>query len=133
MRINKLRIIRNLLEKEVEKKGYFIYIAPLNSVHYKRYIEIINSDFETLDGYRKILTDENNLFNSSKKIDENTDILVDSELFVSSNDSSELNLNYKLIDFLIENRILYKNLIPDNELIKEFENTPKDIFLDLEQ
>jgi hypothetical protein len=125
MRIAKLRRIKLLLDQVIAKKGYFIYLAPLLNEHYNRYIELIHTNYETSENLANVLTNEEILRDTSTNIDIRTDILVDTNLYVSRLGTNDLDLGHELIAFAIEEGINYRFLITDDELIREFENKPE--------
>jgi len=125
MRIAKLRKIKLLLDPVISREGYFIYIAPLLNEHYRRYIELIHENYDTSANLLDIITDEDILRATVAKIDVRTEILVDTNLYVSKIGSNEIELGCELIKFVVEKRINYRFLIGENELIREFENKPE--------
>ncbi len=126
MRISKLRRIKRLLDPVINSKGYFSYIAPLNPEHYKRYVELLSIRFESPINFSDILTNEENLRTIYPQIDVRTEILVDTNLYVSKLNSNELNYNLELLELSSNQKIDYKFLIDDEELISEFEIKPED-------
>lgn len=126
MRISKLRRIKLLLDPAINREGYFSYIAPLNLEHYKRYIELITDRFDSPINFSDILTNEENLRAIVEQIDVRIDILVDTNLYVSSINSNDLDYGLELIELISNKRIDYRFLIGDEELINELENKPED-------
>jgi hypothetical protein len=126
MRIENLTNIKTYLSPIVESKGYFIYIAPLNKQHYCNFIALIKERTCITKSFEEIVTDRNNLIELSKQIVANIKILVDTNLYVSKKNSSTIDDNYELIDFLRDKHIDYKAFIGSNNLINELKQKPKD-------
>jgi len=125
MRITKLRRTKLLLDQVVTSKGYFIYIAPLLDEQYNRYIELIRANYSTSDNLVNVLTNEDVLRDTVPYIDVRTEILVDTNLYVSKLGTNDLDLGHELLEYVINQKINYKFLIADDELIREFENKPE--------
>lgn len=126
MRIENLTEIKTYLSHIVESKGYFIYIAPLNKKHYSSYIALIKERACISKNFEEVITDRNNLMELGKQIEDNTEILVDTNLYVSKKNSSTIEDYYELIDFLKDKNIDYKTFIGSHNLINELEQKPKD-------
>jgi len=125
MRIAKLIKIKSLLDPILARKGHFIYLAPLLSEHYNRYIQLIHANYGTTDSLVNILTNEDILRETSAIIDVRTDILVNTNLYVSRISTNDLDLHNELIEFVTKEGINYRFLIADDELIRELENKPE--------
>lgn len=125
MRIAKLRRIKSLLDQILTRKGYFIYIAPLLEEHYNKYIELIHTNYGITENLVNVLTNEDILRETSAVIDVRTDILIDTNLYVSRLGITDLDLGYELIELIIKEGINYKFILADDELIREFENKPE--------
>lgn len=124
MRITKLRRIKLSLDQIVTSRGYFIYLAPLFDEHYNRYIELIRTNHSTSENLAIVLTNEDVLRDTVANIDVRTDILVNTNLYVSRISTDDLDLRHELIEFVTREGINYRFLIADNELIRELENKP---------
>jgi hypothetical protein len=124
MRITKLRRIKLLLDQIVSSRGYFIFIAPLLDEHYNRYIELIRTNHRPSESLAIILTNEDVLRDTVASIDVRTDILVNTNLYVSRISTDDLDLRYDLIEFVNREEINYRFLLADDELIRELENNP---------
>ena len=125
MRITRLRRIKLLLNQIVSSRGYYIFIAPLLEDHYNRYIELIRTNYSTSESLTAILTNEDVLRDTFANIDVRTDILVNTNLYVSRISTDDLDLRYDLIEFVNREGINYRFLLADDELIREFEINPE--------
>ena len=122
MRIQDLREIKICLENAVKAKGYYIYIAPLLQEHYNSYMGfVMNSHNENL---QEALEDEEKLKENTEKIDQKTEILVDTNLYVAERATNEPELRKELLDFLKDNKINYDFLLSNKNLILALENKP---------
>lgn len=126
MKIANQRTLKIRLSQSVKTHDYYIFIAPLNTVHFSPYKHFISKKLKLSGNLQSQLENENNIrdFNEQEEIDSN--IVFDTELYVNRIGIDNFENVTELLKFTNTYNIRYRKIIggfkKDKILIDTLEN-----------